>query len=77
MAHSLEMIQHEVFQLPEDQRITLAHRILTNAEPLPSSAIDAAWDKEIVERIERLDQGLSSRHNAADVFQELDCRLGR
>ncbi len=77
MANMLETIEKEALQLPEDQKVTLAHRVLASAEPAPDPAIDALWEAEIVRRIERLDGGQTVRHQAADVFEELDRRLRR
>lgn len=64
-------------QLPEDQKVTLAHRILASAEPAADAAVEALWDAEIVARIERLDRGETGRVEASVVFGELDRRLER
>ncbi|MBI2947776.1 MAG: addiction module protein [Verrucomicrobia bacterium] len=64
-------------QLPPDQRLTLAHRILSSVEPTGSSEIDAAWNAEIRERIARYDAGGVRSIPAAEVFAEVDRRLGR
>jgi putative addiction module component (TIGR02574 family) len=57
MAGSIETLVNEAMQLPPDQRLTLAHRILRSVEPAASSEIDAAWGAEISERIARYDSG--------------------
>lgn len=77
MAQSLETIAQEALQLPEDQKVTLAHRILASAEPPARPEVDARWEAEIAARIERLDRGETGRHDASEVFAELDKRLGR
>ena len=76
MVTALDNLEKEVMQLPEDQRVTLAHRILLSTEPTCDPAVDALWEAEIVRRIELLDQGATERHRASDVFAELDRRLG-
>jgi len=77
MPTSLEAIEKEALQLPEDQKLTLAHRMLVSAEPVPDPSIEALWESEIVRRIEKLDSGETTRHPASEVFEELDRRLGR
>ena len=77
MVTALENLEKEVMRLPEDQRVTLAHRILLSTEPVGNLAVDSLWEAEIVRRIDLLDQGATERHRASDVFAELDRRLGR
>lgn len=64
-------------ELPVDQRVTLAHRILESTEPAVDPAIDQLWDEEIVERIRRLDAGETELHSGSVVLGELDKRLRR
>lgn len=77
MNGSVETIVSEAVQLPPDQRLTLAHRILSSIEPEPSAETDAAWDQEIRERIARYDTGTVRGIPASEVFAELDRRLQR
>ncbi len=72
MSESLDTIVAEASQLPPDQRLTLASRILTSLEPERSSSIDEAWDAEIRGRIARFDSGSSVGIPAAEVFSETD-----
>ena len=76
MVTTLEFLENEAMQLPEDQRFTLAHRILSNSEPPHDAAVEALWEAEIVRRIGLLERGETERHAASDVFKELDERLG-
>lgn len=55
MSQTVDSIVAEAVQLPPDQRLILAHRILISVEPESSAAMDAAWDHEIRERIARYD----------------------
>lgn len=75
MSESVETIVAEAVRLPPDQRLTLAHKILSSVEPEPSPETDAAWDREIRERIARYDAGEVQAIPAAEVFAELDRRL--
>ncbi len=67
----------EALRLPEDQRITLAHKILPTSEPAATAEIGNWWENDIKQRIEKLDSGKTGRHNASEVFRELDEHLGR
>jgi putative addiction module component (TIGR02574 family) len=73
----VETIVAEAVQLPPDQRLTVAHRILSSVEPEPSPETDQAWDGEIRDRIARYDAGGVQVIPATEVFAELDRRLRR
>ena len=77
MNGAVETIVAEAVQLPPDQRLTLAHRILSSVEPDRSTETDAAWDAEIGGRIARYDAGGVETIPAAEVFAEVDRRLRR
>jgi putative addiction module component (TIGR02574 family) len=77
MAESVETLAEEAMQLPPDQRLTLAHKILSSVEPPGSPELDAVWDTEIRSRIARYDGGQTRGTPATEVFAELDRRLGR
>jgi hypothetical protein len=62
-------------QLPADQRLTLAHRLMLLDEPPRSGEVDKSWDNMIRERIDQYDRGESKTIPAAEVFDELDRRL--
>lgn len=74
---SLQTLAEDALQLPKDQRLTLAHRILDSVEPEADAAVEAAWDAEIRDRIRKYDAGQAVTVSAEDVFAELDRRLGR
>lgn len=72
---TMNKILDEARHLPEDQRLALAHRLLTVGEPGFSEDIRQAWDLEIRERIARYDLGESKSRPANDVFRDIDKRL--
>ncbi len=47
----------------------------TLAELDGEAEVDALWEDEILKRIATLNQGLTERIPAAEVFQELDQKL--
>ncbi len=75
MSEAVDTIIAEAVRLPPDQRLTLAYRILTSVGPEVSTETEAAWDKEIRERIARYDAGEVRSIPAVEVFAELDRRL--
>jgi len=77
MNESVETLISQAMQLPPDQRLTLAHRILSSVEPEGSSEIGDAWDREIRERMSRYDAGGIRSVPASEVFEDLDRRLRR
>jgi len=74
---SLDSIASEALLLPKDQRLTLAHRILTSVEVDAEPGADAAGDDEIRERIRKYDAGQTTPIPGSDVFDALDKRLAR
>ena len=77
MSKTLETLAAEAIDLPSDQRFALAHRILASVEPERSQEVDAAWDAEIRERIQRLDRGDARLVPASEAFAEVYRRLRR
>jgi len=72
---SINEILQEAIRLPEDQRFTLAHKLLTVSEPHLSDDVMTAWDVEIRNRMERYDSGEAHSRTASEVFKDLDDRL--
>ena len=70
-----EEIVKEALRLPEDQKISLAHRLLTSIEPPESPETATAWDDEIRKRIAKYDRGETRVIPASEVFAELDQKL--
>ena len=73
--NSINQILQEAVNLPEDQRLTLAHKILLVGEPQFSKTVEHAWDTEIRDRIARYDRGELESRPASEVFANLDRQL--
>jgi putative addiction module component (TIGR02574 family) len=73
---SVDLLASEALLLPKDQRLTLAHRILSSIEEADPGA-EAAWEKEISERIRQYDAGKLKGISGEEVFREIDDALGR
>lgn len=59
------------------RRIGISFVSMLSTEPAGDAVVDALWETEIVRRIDLLDRGATERHPAAEVFAELDRRLGQ
>lgn len=70
-------IKREAMRLPEDQRLSLAHELLSSIEPEVKQEIAKAWDAEIRKRISRYDDGRTGAIPVSEVFKELEARLKR
>ena len=77
MQKPLDALTHDALTLPEDQRLTLAHRLLSSLEPQGVEEIEAAWDAEIQRRIQAYDEERGQSVPASQVFEEVDERLAR
>ena len=72
---TLAQLEHDVLQLPEDQRVALVHRVLEGSDSSGGSEVEALWNDEIVRRLDLLDKGQTKRIPISEVFRELDQKL--
>lgn len=57
-------------QLPPEERAQLAERLLESLQEWSSPEVEAAWDTEILKRIDEYERGDAILLPAADVFAE-------
>lgn len=62
--------------LPVEDRIELACRLEESLEGFASSEIEAAWDKEVAERIRKADSGGPPSIPAEEVYRQLRADYG-
>ena len=74
---SIDQLYEEAAQLPEDQKLTLAYRLLTSGEPPITDEIEQEWDVAIRDRIRRYDEGEALSRSAGKVFSDLDQKLSK
>ena len=77
MQKPIDTLTNDALTLPEDQRLTLAHRLLSSLEPQEVREVGTAWDTEIQRRIQAYDQDHVKSISASQVFREVDERLER
>lgn len=71
----VDEILKEAADLPVEDKLALAHKLLASSEPAVSHEIERAWDLEIRERIARYDAGETSARPASEVFSDIRRRL--
>lgn len=57
MSAALEEVTEKALQLSQEERLALANRLLSAEETAGSSAVEAAWEEEVLARIEAIDNG--------------------
>lgn len=75
MPNTLEIITHEVLELPRPQQIRLAHYLLSLDDEQVTPEIEAAWDDEIVARLESYRNGRIEAVPFEEVKRDIAARL--
>lgn len=70
MALSLQEIEQQVRALAAEERAKLAELLLESLRGSPVAEIEAAWAREIEERVAAFDRGETQSYAAEDVFAE-------
>jgi putative addiction module component (TIGR02574 family) len=70
MSESLAELEQQARALPPDDRARLAEVLLESLQATPLSEVEAAWNREITERIAAYDRGDLQTISAEDVFAE-------
>jgi len=70
MSESLSDLEQQARALSPDDRARLAEVLLESLQGPPLSEIEAAWNREIEERIAAYDRGDLQAFAAEDVFAE-------
>ncbi|MDF7822386.1 addiction module protein [Pontiellaceae bacterium B12227] len=77
MTALMDQVFKEALELPLDQRLTVVYRILEQSDAgMDAAEVEREWDQVVRERIARYDAGQTRSCPAAEVFAELDKRLG-
>jgi hypothetical protein len=66
--HFADRLCEEAAQLPEDQELSLAYRLLAADEPRVTEEIEQQWDIVIRERIQHYDQGEACTRSACEAY---------
>ncbi len=75
MSSTLEQITRDAVQLPRHQRLALARFLIELDDPAGDPDIEEAWDKEIRERVQAVEQGEVEGIPYDEVRARIDQRL--
>ena len=70
MADVLKELEQQAKALTPEERARLAEVLLESLQDAPIAAIEAAWDREIEQRVAAYDRGELQTVSAEDVFAE-------
>ena len=70
MSATLKELEQQVHALPAEDRARLAEVLLESLQESPLADIEAAWEREIEERVAAYDRGELQTFAAEDVFAE-------
>ena len=70
MSSLLTELSERARQLPPQERAQLAEGLLESLQEWSSPEVEAAWDTEILKRIDEYARGEAALSSAADVFAE-------
>ena len=69
MSATLEDITEQALRLPKQERLALANRLLSDDDDTEVAAIEAAWEEEILARIQAIDDGTAKGIPYEDVVR--------
>jgi putative addiction module component (TIGR02574 family) len=75
MNPALDKVTSEALELPNAERLALAHTLLESVEPPCSSDVEGAWDDIIRRRIDEIDSGKIESIPWNQVKEEAEDRL--
>lgn len=75
MSNVLEEITKQAIQLPRHERLVLAGLLLELDESGPDAEVEAAWERELLARIQAVDDGSAIGISFDEVLRDADERL--
>ena len=70
MSDALKELERQAKSLTAEERARLAEALLESLQDEPLTEIEAAWNREIAERVAAYDRGELPAISAEDVFAE-------
>ena len=64
-------------KLPREDQLRIADELKNEAPQLPAAQVDAAWNDEIVRRVEALERGEVELVDAREVFARIRAKHAR
>jgi putative addiction module component (TIGR02574 family) len=75
MSKALEEIIHVAAQLPREERLALAEHLFEIDDCGSALALTAAWEEEIIARIQAIDSGTAAGTSREEVMREAETLL--
>jgi putative addiction module component (TIGR02574 family) len=72
---TLDSIAADALLLPADQRLSLAHKMLSSVDGNPDPNTESAWQEEIQERIRKYDSGETQGIPGPEAMRDLKRKL--
>jgi putative addiction module component (TIGR02574 family) len=70
MSATLKELEQQVRSLSSEERARLAELLLESLSEAPLADVEAAWEREIEDRVAAYERGEVQMHAAEDVFAE-------
>ena len=70
MSTLVDELSQQALELPPEERVRLAERLLATVHEVDAE-VDAAWDEEIKRRLAEIDNGTAKLIPAEEVFAEV------
>lgn len=77
MTSAAKKILNEALSLPEDERRSVAERLLASVERESADAIERAWDDEVLDRIKAITRGESEARTWDQASAELRAKYAQ
>jgi putative addiction module component (TIGR02574 family) len=74
MSATIEQLTEVALTLPENERARLAQTLLRSLDPITDEGVQEAWEAEIAQRLERVQQGTAQGRPAEEVFRDIRAR---
>ena len=74
---TLERVRSEALSLTQAERAELAHSLVVSLDGPPDKDADAAWDAELMRRLDEIDAGTAELVDREDLRRRIRARMNR
>jgi putative addiction module component (TIGR02574 family) len=72
---AIDVLRARAFELPVDERAALAHDLLASLDDPADVDASEAWDREILRRLDQLDDGTAALVDRAELRRRMRNRI--
>jgi putative addiction module component (TIGR02574 family) len=73
----LEQLRSQALELPETERAELAHDLVASLDGPPDVDASAEWEKELLRRLDQVEEGSATTVDRAEFTQTMRARLSQ